>query len=68
MNIIEHAWDYLDCCVCTRTPLPCNLDELWEALVEEWGQIGVNYIGKLYESIPCQVEALLEAKGSHIKH
>ncbi|KAF8836022.1 hypothetical protein BDN67DRAFT_911910 [Paxillus ammoniavirescens] len=68
MNIIEHAWDYLDCHVCTHTPLPSNLDELWEALVEEWGQINVDYIVKLYESVPCRVEALLEAKGGHTKY
>ena len=35
MNIIEHAWDKVDRCLCARTPLPRNLDELWDALVEE---------------------------------
>ncbi|KAG2074981.1 hypothetical protein BDR04DRAFT_1006130, partial [Suillus decipiens] len=68
MSIIENVWDYLDCHVHTRTPLPCNLQELWAALVEEWGNIGMDYIEKLYESMPHHVKALLNAKGGHTKY
>ncbi|KIJ14740.1 hypothetical protein PAXINDRAFT_35234, partial [Paxillus involutus ATCC 200175] len=39
MNIIEHAWEYLERRVHSRTPLPRKLGDLWEALVEEWGNI-----------------------------
>ena len=39
MNIIEHAWNYLDHRVYTCTPLPQNIGTSWEALVEEWGHI-----------------------------
>ncbi|KAH7904550.1 hypothetical protein BJ138DRAFT_1018994 [Hygrophoropsis aurantiaca] len=42
--------------------------ELWEALVEEWGNIEMDFVRKLYESMPRRVEALLEAKGSHTKY
>jgi hypothetical protein len=52
MNIIEHAWDYLDRRVHSRSPLPKNLGELWDALVDEWGTIEEEYITKLYESMP----------------
>ncbi|KIK82632.1 hypothetical protein PAXRUDRAFT_83003, partial [Paxillus rubicundulus Ve08.2h10] len=62
MNIIEHAWDYLGHHVHIHTVLLSNLDELWEPLVEEWGQIDVDYIVKLYKSVPHWVEAFLEAK------
>jgi hypothetical protein len=41
---------------------------LWAALVEEWGNIEIDYIEKLYESMPRRVEALLLAKGGHTKH
>ena len=68
MNIIEHAWEYLERRVHSRTPLPRNLGELWEALVEEWGNIEDDYITKLYESMPDRVQALLEAKGAHTRY
>jgi hypothetical protein len=68
MNIIEHAWDYLDRRVHSRSPLPKNLGELWDALVEEWGRIDDDYITKLYESMPRRVQALLEAKGGHTRY
>jgi hypothetical protein len=68
MNIIEHAWDYLDRRVRLRSPLPKNLGELWDALVEKWGIIEEDYIQKLYESMPQRIEALLKAKGGHTKY
>ena len=52
MNIIEHAWDELDRCLRSRNPLPRNLDELWDALVEEWGNLDLSYVRKLYNSMP----------------
>ncbi|KAG1795811.1 uncharacterized protein HD556DRAFT_1219161, partial [Suillus plorans] len=68
MSIIEHVWDYLDRRVRTRTPLPRNCTELWEALVEEWGRVEEKYITKLYESMPERIKALLDAKGGHTKY
>jgi len=68
MSIIEHVWDYLDRRICTRLPLPRNRTELWEALVEEWGNIEEEYITRLYESMPVRVQALLDAKGGHTKY
>jgi hypothetical protein len=68
MNIIEHAWEYLERRVRSRTPLPRKLGGLWEALVEEWGNIEDDYITKLYESMPDRVQALLEAKGAHTRY
>jgi hypothetical protein len=68
MSIIENVWDYLDQRVQTRSPLPRNLAELWDALVEEWGNIEPDYIKRLYESMLQRVEALLKAKGGHTKY
>jgi hypothetical protein len=68
MNIIEHAWEYLERRVHSRTPLPRKLGDLWEALVE-WGNIEDDYyITKLYESMPDRIQALLEAKGAHTRY
>jgi len=61
MNIIEHVWDQLDALVCTRNPLPCNKEELWEALQEEWYNFPQKAIDTLYESLPCHIAALVKA-------
>ncbi|KAA1469577.1 hypothetical protein DENSPDRAFT_759649, partial [Dentipellis sp. KUC8613] len=68
MNIIEHAWEMLDCAVRHRDHCPSSLEELWEALQEEWAKLDVQAIHHLYESMPRQVEALLEAKGGYTKY
>ena len=68
MSIIENVWDYLDRRVHTRTPLPWNAAELWDALVEGWGNIELDYIKRLYKSMPQRVQALLSAKGSHTEY
>ena len=68
MNIIEHAWDEVDRCLHARTPLPRNLDELWDALVEEWEKLDILYVQNLYKSMPRCVAALLEAQGQYTKY
>ena len=68
MNIIEHIWEYLECCVHSHMPLPSNLGGLWQALLEEWALIEDDYIAKLYDSMVDQVQVLLEAKGGHTKY
>ena len=68
MSIIENLWDYLDRKIRLRSPIPTNLNQMWAALVEEWGNIENDYIEKLYESMPRRVAALLEAKGGHTKY
>ena len=68
MNIIEHMWHYLEHRVRTRTKLPSNVTELWDALVEEWAGIEDSYVTSLYDSMPERVQALLAAKGGHTKY
>ena len=68
INIIEHAWEYLEHHVYSHTPLLRNIGELWETLVEEWGNIKDNYITMLYESMLDHVQALLEAKGAYTRY
>jgi hypothetical protein len=68
MNIIENIWDYLERRVCTRDCLLMNSKEMWGALQEEWMGIEMDYITKLFESMPCRIEALLEAKGGYTKY
>lgn len=68
MNLIEHVWDYLDRMVRSRNPLPRNREELWLALLEEWKKIDINYIQKLYDSMPTRVADLKAADGYYTKY
>ncbi|KAF9474640.1 hypothetical protein BDN70DRAFT_776619, partial [Pholiota conissans] len=59
MNIIEHIWGQLDHLIRSRDPLPCNHDELWKALQEEWEHFPQDALDKLYESMPRCIEVLI---------
>lgn len=63
MNIIEHVWAILKSNVKARVIHPKNMDELWEAIQEEWYAIPLQQIQNLYSSLPCWLEALHKAKG-----
>ena len=67
-NIIEHCWDYVDDRVREREVKPANLEELWEALQEEWAKIPLSYIRHLYKSIPRRINGIIENKGSWTKY
>jgi hypothetical protein len=68
MSPIEHAWDLLDRRVRARNPLPTNLNQLWDALVEEWENLDLDTIRNLYGSMPRRVAALQEANGGYTKY
>lgn len=68
MNIIEHVWDQLDRLIRARDQLPRNLEELWQALQEEWVNFPKHSLDKLFESMPHRVEALLKARGGYTKY
>lgn len=68
MSIIEHAWNEVDHHIRARFPLPHNLEELWGALQEEWAKLDINYIRRLYESMPRRVATLIKAKGGYTRY
>lgn len=68
MNIIEPAWDLLDRRLRARPVLPQNLDQLWDALVEEWAALDLATVRNLYQSMPRRVDALKRAKGEYTKY
>lgn len=51
LNLIEHVWDYLQTAVGKRPRKPKNLDALWAALEEEWGNLDQRYLDSLYEGM-----------------
>lgn len=68
MSIIEHVWDQLDALIRAHDPLPCNQEEMWAALQEEWDNFPQDKLDKLYESMPHRVAALVKAQGGHTKY
>ena len=68
MNIMKHVWDVLDHRMRACMPLPCNLNELWVALQEEWAKIDMGIINTLYESMPHRTTGLAKANGSYTKY
>ncbi|KZT36960.1 transposable element Tc1 transposase [Sistotremastrum suecicum HHB10207 ss-3] len=68
MNIIEHVWARLKTLMNNRIKKPANVDELWEALKEEWENLDNKFIKDLYDSLPRRVAALDIAKGFHTKY
>jgi hypothetical protein len=68
MNIIEHAWDYVDRCLRHRGVLPTNENQLWEFLKVEWEKLDIGFIHNLYRSLPARVEALHKARGRYTRY
>jgi hypothetical protein len=57
--------DDLDRRVRSRQPAPQILQELQQALVQEWGRIPQDCIRQLIESMPRRVRVVLQANGGH---
>jgi hypothetical protein len=63
LNPVEHLWDDLDRRVRSLQPAPQALQELQQALEQEWGRIPLDRIRRLIESMPRRVRAVLQANG-----
>ena len=68
MNCIKNCLDHINCMVCSRNPLPKNLDKLWDTLQDKWYHIDQAYINKLYDSMPNWMHDLLKAKGQSTQY
>ncbi len=67
-NPIENLWDILDKRVRKREVHPKNLKELEAAVLEEWQNIPLNILHKLYDSMPRRINGCLKTKGYHTKY
>jgi transposase len=63
LNPIEHLWDVLERRIRARPTHPRNLEELMDALTEEWETIEPDVLRNLVESMPRRVQAVIEANG-----
>ena len=65
LNPIEHAWDMLQTAVSSCPVQPASIQELRQALLEEWDQIPPYKIRRLISSMLRRRQAVIEARGHH---
>ena len=68
LNPIEHVWKHLKVKINEQEVMPRNVDELWEALQEEWAKIDVEFINNLVKGMPKHAQTVYEVKEGHIKY
>lgn len=68
LNPIEHMWDKLENLVRKRPFVPQNLEELSNALTEEWERIPQDSVRRLLRSMPRRCNAVIDAHGGHTKY
>lgn len=68
LNPIEHLWDVLERRVRLRNPKPKNKVQLFEALREEWYKIEPETYGKLTQSMPRRVDAVIRSNGNPTRY
>ena len=68
LNPIEHAWDMLQTAVSSRPVQPASVQELRQAVLEEWDQIPHYKIRRLISSMQRRCQAVIEARGHHTRY
>lgn len=68
LNPIEHVWDNLGRRLKKRNPAPACLDDLKNALQEEWDGIPQDYIDNLIRGMPRRLEAVRRARGGGTRY
>ena len=68
LNPIEHLWDNLDTRVRQRQNLPGNVNELRDALLEEWNNILQAQINNLIQSMRRRCQAVSNARSGHTRY
>ena len=68
LNPIEHAWDMLQTAVSSCPVQPAFVQDLRQALLEEWDQIPQYKIRRLISSMRRRFQAVIEARGHHTRY
>jgi transposase len=68
LNPIENLWDHLDCQIRKRKPSPVSMQDLINAVQDEWAKISVEVVRNLILSLSRRVEAVIKAKGKNTKY
>ncbi|CAK1599699.1 unnamed protein product [Parnassius mnemosyne] len=67
LNSIEYLWDDLKRRVRARDPAPTTLQELQDAVLEEWEQIPQEAVATLVRSMKDRMEAVIKARGGNTR-
>lgn len=68
LSPIEHIWDVLGRRLRGRQNQPANLQELAQALIQEWDNIPANVIRRHTSSMRRRVNAVINANGGHTRY
>lgn len=70
INLIENVWNHITERLGKRFPYTKieNVERLKEVLIEEWNAITPEYLDSLIRSMPARIQAIIDAKGGHIKY
>ena len=68
LNPIEHLWAHLKRKLAIHREAPKDVEELWERVEAEWNNIPTDICQNLVKSMRNHIQALLKAKGGHIKY
>ena len=65
---IKHLWGELDCRVRLCVNLPVTLQELSDALADEWNNIPMCKINQLIGSMESRIQEGVNARGGHTRY
>lgn len=68
LNPIEHVWDMLDRRVRRRPNVPQTIQQLTQALVEEWEIIPQEDLRRLVRSMPRRCQEVIRVGGGHTRY
>ena len=68
LNPIVHVWNILKSKTQQRRPLPQNLDQLRDAIYEEWKAIDRSMLRKLISSMRRRIQSDIRSKGFQSKY
>ena len=67
LNLIENIWSILKNWLQAREPRPQRIDEIKQAVMEEWNAITVEEIQKCVDSMPKRIQAVISNDGGHTR-
>jgi hypothetical protein len=68
LNLIEHVWAYIKRELDKYPESPRDLDELWRRVEAIWREIPMDFLHKLYESMPDRLAMVIQNKGRNTKY
>lgn len=68
LNPIEHMWDELKKRIRARVPTVSSIQELKDALIEEWNNISQDFVVQLVASLTNRMNEVIRARGGNTRY